>query len=82
MFDRSVISLLVILALPFLACLLILFAVPGIERALLLDGLKVGALLIAAGVALSFGASALAARSEERSGKAQPGGTVRNDHPT
>jgi hypothetical protein len=63
MLDRSAVPLVVILVLPFLACLAILFLVPGIDPALLIDGVKVGAVLIVAGVALSFAARALAMRS-------------------
>jgi hypothetical protein len=66
MLDRSAVPLVVILVLPFLACLAILFLVPGIDPALLIDGVKVGAVLIVAGVALSFGARGLATRSGQR----------------
>lgn len=63
-YERNgLLPLVAILALPFLACLAILTLEPGIERRLLLDGIKVGAILIALGSALSFGASLLAGRA-------------------
>lgn len=63
-YERNgLLPLLAILVLPFLACLAILTLEPGIERRLLLDGIKVGAILVALGIALSFGASVLAGRA-------------------
>lgn len=61
---RPYIPLLVVLALPFLACLLILLVEPGIERALLYSGVKVGVVLVVIAGALSFAASHFAGRGE------------------
>ena len=66
MLDRSVFFLAAILTLPLLVCLAIILLVPGIDPALLTHGLTLGALLVAGGVALSFAASFLSARSGRR----------------
>jgi hypothetical protein len=66
MLDRTLLILVPILALPFLACLAILLIVPGIERSLLWSGIGHGVVLFAAAAALSYGASMLDARSKQR----------------
>lgn len=66
MFDRSILTLAALLALPLLACLAIVLLIPGIDPAFLTHALMLGALLVAGGVALSFAASFLAARSGKR----------------
>ena len=66
MLDRSVFILAALLGLPLLACLAIVLLVPGIDPAFLTHAITLGALLVAGGVALSFAASFLSARSEKR----------------
>ena len=61
--SSSPLPLLIVLALPVLACLAILFFDEGIERSLFYAAIKVGSILVVIGGALSFIASRLAARS-------------------
>lgn len=62
--DLAYLPLVIVLALPVLACLLLMLVEPGINRSLLYSAIKVGAVLIVIGGALSFAASRLAARSD------------------
>lgn len=56
--------LLIVLALPVLACLVLMIVEPGIERALFYSAVKIGLVLVVLGIGLSFVASRLAGREE------------------
>lgn len=61
--DRtSYLPLLIVLALPFLVCLILMLVEPGINRSLLTDAIKVGAVLVVIGGALSFAVSRIYSR--------------------
>ena len=62
--DLAYLPLVIVLALPVLACVLLMLVEPGINRSLFLSAVKVGAVLVVIGGALSFVASRLAARSD------------------
>ena len=62
--DLAYLPLVIVLALPVLACLLLMLVEPGINRSLLFSAVKVGAILIVVGGGLCFAASRLAARRD------------------
>lgn len=64
--DQNTAIFAALLVLPLLSCLAIVLLVPGIEPSLTVDGLKVGAGLVAGALVLSYAASALASRSADR----------------
>ena len=63
--DLAYLPLVIVLALPVLACVLLMVVEPGINRALFWSAVKTGAILVVVGGALSFVASRLAARSDQ-----------------
>jgi hypothetical protein len=62
--DLAYLPLVIVLALPVLACLVLMLVEPGINRSMLYSAVKTGVILIVIGGALSFVASKLAARSD------------------
>lgn len=61
--DLAYLPLVIVLALPVLACLLLMIVEPGVNRTLLFSAVKVGVILIVVGGGLCFVASRLAARN-------------------
>jgi protein-S-isoprenylcysteine O-methyltransferase Ste14 len=62
--DLAYLPLAIVLALPVLACVLIMLIEPGINRSLFVAAIKTGVILVVVGGALCFVASRLAARSD------------------
>lgn len=61
---NPLVPLAIVVSLPVLACLLLMFTDPGIERSLFYSAVKNGIVLVLVGGAASFIASMLAARSK------------------
>jgi protein-S-isoprenylcysteine O-methyltransferase Ste14 len=62
--DLAYLPLVIVLALPVLACVLLMLIEPGINRSLFFSAIKTGIILVVVGGALCFVASRLAARSD------------------
>jgi Sec-independent protein secretion pathway component TatC len=61
---NPLVPLAIVVALPVIACLLIMFVDPGINRSLFTSAVKNGIILVLVGGAASYVASMLAARSK------------------
>lgn len=62
--DLAYLPLLIVLALPVLACLILMLVEPGLNRSMLYSAIKSGVVLVVIGCALSFAASKLADRTD------------------
>lgn len=61
---RDLLPLIIALALPLFICLVVLVSEPGLERSFLFASIKVGVILVALGLAISFVAHRLAGRTD------------------
>ncbi|KMO31688.1 hypothetical protein ACQVP2_02040 [Methylobacterium aquaticum] len=64
--SNPLVPISIVVAIPVLACLIIMLTDEGIERSLLWAAIKTGIILIVLGGAISFGVSRLAERNGSR----------------
>ena len=64
--SNPLVPISIVVAIPVLACLIIMLTDEGIERSLLWAAIKTGIILIVLGGALSFGVSRLSERNGSR----------------